>query len=115
MSVFLRLSSEAEPVEFITLGDLAKRCGRSKDALKDLIERGIMPDSNFRTKSLVVEKEGDNFGKPILGRRLYSKEYIVPKLVEYFKKNIKQGKLITVQQRSELATIFEEELKHFNI
>lgn len=108
MSCKLKISSTGGLVEFLTLGELANECGKSKDALKSLIDRGIMPDANYRTPA-TVSKNGDT----IEGYRLYSKEFLVPRLVPYIQKNISRGKLITIEQRSEMLTMFADEREYF--
>ena len=112
MGYSLSLPNSSEPVEFITLGELAKKCGKKKDTLIKLINRNILPDANFRTGGITIKK-GDRAGEVMLGHRLYSRDYLTPKLVRYIKKNIKRGSLITIEQESELATLFEDERKHF--
>lgn len=99
---------DAPPVEFLTLGELAELCGKSTDTLRKLTKRGILPDANFRTPPTIV-KNGADQGKEIEGYRLYSKEYLIPKLVPYIKKNIKQGIMITREQRLDLINMFNEE------
>ena len=116
MPYSLRLSANenAKPVEFYSLGELAELCGRSKEALKKLTERGILPEANFRSpKSLI--KRGNKKGQYIPGYRLYSKEFLAPKLSEFIRKNISQGKLITIDQRAELMIMFQQEREHFKI
>lgn len=109
MPYILKITKEKPPIEFLSLGELAEICGKSKEALKKLIFRGILPDANFRTPR-IKSKTGDM----IEGYRLYSKDILVPKLSEYIKKNIHRGKLITIEQRSELINLFEEEREYFN-
>ena len=106
----LKVSSKAgaKPVEFLTMGEVAKLCKKSRDALKKLTDRGILPDANFRTPNILV-KSGGRQGQFIEGYRLYSKDILVPKLVPYIKKNIKKGVLITREQRLELIEMFKEE------
>lgn len=115
MPYFLRLSAdeEAEPIEFLSLGELAKLCGKSKEAFKKLTERGIMPDANFRTPKALI-KRGKKKGQYIKGYRLYSKDFLAPKMVE-FMKGVSRGKQITLEQRSELMTMFQQEREHFNL
>lgn len=93
--------------EFLTVAGLAgvlryktKNGGlkaRSRDALLKLIDRGIMPDANFRDA-----QDG----------RLYSKDVLVPALREIFK-GIGQGKAITIAQRQEILQAFDDERKFF--
>lgn len=106
----LKVSSKAgaKPIEFLTMGEVAKLCKKSRDALKKLTDRGILPDANFRTPNILV-KSGERQGQFIEGYRLYSKDILVPKLVPYIKKNIKKGVLITREQRLELIEMFNEE------
>lgn len=106
----LKVSSESnsKPVEFLTMGEVAKLCNKSRDALRKLTERGILPDANFRSPDILI-KNGENKGETIEGYRLYSKDILVPKLVPYIKENIKKGVLITREQRLELIEMFNEE------
>jgi len=98
MPEFLRLSKGGELIEFLTLGELAKECKKSKAALKSLIRRDILPGSNFVNSS---------------GNRLYSREFLAPK-IKHFMSSIKQGKKITLEQRSEIMTIFQDEKLELN-
>lgn len=110
MPYFLRVKPDqsAPPIEFLTIGELAGLCGKSKDALKKLTDRGILPDANFRTPRIEI-KRGEGLGKTREGYRLYSKDVLIPKLVPYIKKNFKRGILITRDQRLELLNMFREE------
>jgi hypothetical protein len=102
----------APPVEFLTLKELAKACGgRSRYAFEELMDRGIIPDANFRSPSRLIQR-GDNMGQEVRGSRLYSKDFLVPKLVTIFK-DIAQGKPITPQQRMDIATAFQEEKEFY--
>jgi len=116
MPYSLRLSNDekAKPVEFLSLGELADLCGKSKEALKKLTERGILPEANFRSpKSLI--KKGHKKGQYIPGYRLYSKEFLAPKIAEFVKSKVSRGKLITLEQRAELMIMFQQEREHFKI
>lgn len=104
----LKITKDKPAIEFISLGELADMCDKSKDAFKKLIMRGVLPDANFRTP-----KTFDKNGNEVEGHRLYSKDVLVPKLVPYIRKNITQGKLVNIQQKSELITLFEEEREYF--
>lgn len=106
----LRVSSksDAKPIDFLTMGEVAEMCGKSTDALKKLTQRGIMPDANFRTPKIEI-KVGQRQGEFMEGYRLYSKDYLVPKLVPFIKKNFKQGIQITREQRLKLIEMFNEE------
>lgn len=110
MSYFLRLSSDknSEPIEFLTMGEVAKLCGKSTDALKKLTQRGILPDANFRTPKIAIKK-GSSQGNLRDGYRLYSKHTLVPILAPYIKKHFKRGVLITREQRLELIEMFNNE------
>jgi hypothetical protein len=108
-------------------------CNRSTDAFKKLIARGILPDANFRTPKVTIGK-GERVGDKIDGYRLYSKEFLAPKLVKFFtdkrmviipstkKKKatrkyiykVSRGKLITLDQKAELLQMFQEERNHFS-
>lgn len=108
MPYTLKISRNKPAIEFLSLGELAEICGKSKEALKKLILRGILPDANYRSPKIKAKD-----GSDIEGYRLYSKDILVPKLSEYIKKNIHRGKLITIEQRSELIILFEEEREYF--
>lgn len=99
MSFQLKLSNEpnAKKIVFVTIGELATLAGRTKESLKKLTDRGILPESNYRTRK---------------GYRLYSKEFLVPRLVPYLKK-IKQGVEVTPDQRVDLKVMFTEERSHY--
>lgn len=108
----LRLKEGGEVYEFLSMGELAELCGKSREALKKLTVRGILPESNFRSPKVLINK-GLKKGQYIEGYRLYSKEFLVPKLSEYIRKNFQQGKQITLEQRLELLNMFEEERNYF--
>ena len=114
MSIKLKVGASFESVEFITLGELAELSGKSKHSLLKLIERGIMPDANFRTPDKQV-KHSPNPDRVIRGNRLYSLEVIVPTLSSYLRDNITQGKKITYEQQVELMDIFQKEREHFKL
>jgi len=109
MPYLLKIARERPPIEFLSLGELAELCGKSKEALKKLIIRGILPDANYRTPKV---KSRD--GSMIEGYRLYSKNVLAPKLSKYIRENIHRGKLVTIEQRSALIILFEEEREHFS-
>ena len=70
---------------------------RSRSSFLKLIDRGIIPDANFRD-----EQDG----------RLYSKDVLVPALKEIFK-GIGQGRAITIEQKMEIVAAFEDERRYF--
>lgn len=104
MSYILTLPNKDEPVEFLTIGEVAKLCNKSTDALKKLTQRGILPDANFRTPPIINKN-----GVETEGYRLYSKEVLVPRLVEFLKTKVSQGVTITHEQQRELYKMFSEE------
>lgn len=106
----LRISNkpDSQPIVFLTLGELAKLSGKSRHAIQDLIVRGLLPESNFRTPKIPI-KRGERAGGYIDGYRLYSKDYLIPKLAPYLKKNIKRGIPITREQQLQLIEMFKEE------
>ena len=103
----LRLPNHPEPTEFLSLGELADFCGRSKDTFKKMIHSGQMPEANFRTQSTTVKK-GEKAGDTIRGHRLYSKNIIAPRLKKLFA-TISQGKKMTDEQKMELLRSFDYE------
>ena len=109
MPHLLKITNNKPAIEFLSLGELAEICGKSKEALKKLILRGILPDANYRTPKIASKN-----GAMIEGYRLYSKDILVPKLSAYIRANIHRGKLITIEQRSTLINLFEEEREYFN-
>ena len=112
MPYSLIVKADKDPVEFISLGELAKLCGKSREAIKKLTERGIMPDANFRSPKVLIRK-GEKKGQYIDGYRLYSKTFLVPKLVPFIKSNISRGKLVTLDQRAKLISMFQSERDYF--
>ena len=104
IALYLPNKIDKPKVEFLTVEETAKKCGRSRHAFLKLIARGILPDANFRTAPKVV-KRGDKIGDVIKGYRLYSKDYLVPKLIVLFR-SIKQGRAITMGQKKALADAF---------
>lgn len=108
----MKLKPGGDSYEFLTMGELADLMGRSKDSLKKLTEKGIIPDSNFRTKKVLINT-GARKGEYIEGYRLYSKDFLAPMLVDFFKEEVRQGKQITIEQKSKLITMFEMERDHF--
>jgi len=113
MPYHLKLSEDRDPIEFLSIGELAELCGRKKITLLKLTTRGIMPEANFRTAPNEIKK-GLRKGEFVKGYRLYSKEFLVPKIVE-FMKGVVQGKQITLEQRSELITMFQNEREYYEI
>lgn len=113
MPYFLKLSEDTEPIEFLSIGEVAELCNRKKVSLVKLTARGIMPEANFRTPPSQI-KRGLRKGQYIKGYRLYSKEFLVPRIVE-FMKGVVQGKQITLEQRSELITMFQKEREFYEI
>lgn len=113
MSYRLKLhANDEEATEFISMSELAKLCNRSKDSLKKLTERGILPESNYRTsKSLITV--GAKKGQYIKGHRLYSKNFLAPKIAE-FMGGVTQGKKITTEQKMELINMFQAEKDNFS-
>lgn len=110
MPTKLKLPSQEEPIEFLKLRELAVLCGRTEQAFKKLIKREIFPECNFRKKS---KKTLPN-GNPMLGDKLYSKDFLVPKIVA-FMGTVKKGQKITLEQKTELKIMFQEEREYFNI
>lgn len=113
MPFFLRLQGQPEAIEFLTINELASLCGRKKNSFLRLTESGKFPEANYRTPKAQI-KAGKRQGQWIAGKRLYSKEFLVPKIVEFWKKNIKRGLRITIEQRSELMTMFEKEVEYYS-
>ena len=113
MSITIHIPNKTDKpqVEFLTISEVTKLCGRSKHSFIKLIDRGIMPDANFRTANKKI-KRGLNKGNTIKGDRLYSKDFLVPKVVKIFKE-IQQGKVITPEQRLELCTAFVDERNYY--
>lgn len=114
MSVFLNMPGKGEkgPVEFLTIKEMAALCGnRGTHSFMKLIKRGLMPDANYRTEGTVIGT-GERVGTEVQGARLYSKNYLAPKLIEIFK-TVYQGKKLTMDQRQKLAEAFTSEKKYF--
>ena len=114
MPYSLKLSNdtEAEAVVFISIGELAELAGRKRVTIRKLIENGIMPDANFRTPRCKINK-GLRKGEFIEGYRLYSKDFLAPKLVKFLKEEVTQGKKITIEQRLKLIKLFQEERDYY--
>lgn len=99
--------SENKKVKFYRISEMAALCGRTNKAFYKLIDRGIMPDANFRTPNRIIEK-GHLRGSEMLGERLYSVDYLAPKLIEIFK-TVKQGRTITIETKQALWEAFSYE------
>lgn len=100
------------PVSFYTIEEMASLCGRTRHAFLKLVQRGLLPDANYRSPSKVI-KAGDNRGGKVEGDRLYSVEVLAPLLIEIFR-GIKRGRQITIQQRARLIEAFEKEKKYYS-
>lgn len=111
ISVTLAGKENKPPIDFFEIEEMADKCKRSKYTFYRLIERGIMPDANFRTPDRVIQR-GVKRGKKLKGSRLYSSEFLAPKLISFFK-GVKQGRTITHEQREELIKMFLEEKKFY--
>ena len=109
----LKISGKEEKprVEFLTIGELSELCGRTTYALRKLVQKGILPDANFRLPE-GTNKYNIAVGKEPGGIRLYSKEILVPRIVKVFK-GIKRGKAITIDQKKELLQAFMYEKFYF--
>lgn len=107
----MKVTPEGDSYEFLTMGELAELCGRSRESIKKLTEKGILPEANFRTKSVTIKK-GAKTGQQIRGYGLYSKDFLAPMLAEFLKEEISRGKQITIEQKSKLMTMFESEREH---
>ncbi len=70
-----------------------------------------MPDANYRTQTKAVNR-GERVGDTVQGARLYSKDFIVPKLVEIFK-GIRQGSQITQDQKVAFTVAFFQESDYY--
>lgn len=72
-----------EKTAFYTVGELAKALGRQPGTIRTWESRGIIPLPSFRTAPPAGEQIP---GKPVKGRRLYSKKQVELLLyaVEYF-------------------------------
>ena len=99
--------------DFITLGELAKLSGKTSDALKKLMKRGLLPDSNLRTPPSKVTS-GERIGETIEGNRIYTVNIIVPILVPLLKQ-ITQGKKIEKKLQLEIYEAFEIERQKLKI
>lgn len=111
MPTRMRLKAGGTVIHFLTMGELADYCGKSKESLKKLTERGIMPEANFRTPKVAIKK-GLKKGKLLEGYRLYSRDFLAPKIVEFMKNEVKQGQQITLEQRIKLMNMFQEEREY---
>jgi hypothetical protein len=105
----LRLPNNEQPTTFYSLGELAEACGRSKDTFKKMIHGGQMPEANFRTPPSIIKK-GENMGEEIKGHRLYSRDFLVPKLKLVFD-GVSQGRKMTDEQKMEMYKAFDDERK----
>ena len=110
MPTYLKLPNNEEAVEFINLKELASLCGKSKEAFKKLMRRNLFPECNFRKPSKRRYKSGEK----VKGDRLYSKNFLAPKIAEIMSE-VDRGKKITLEQQTKLLIIFREEREHFNV
>lgn len=99
---------EGKPaVEFMTISELAKFCGkRSGPSFRKYTALGILPEANFRT---APNKIGE---REVAGERLYSKDILAPRLQKIFK-GVKQGIKITPEQQHEINQAFAYERDYF--
>lgn len=111
VELYMSDKDDKPKVAFLTIDETARLCGRGRAAFIKLIYRGLMPDANYRTKSKVMQK-GEKRGEKIPGTRIYSKDFLVPKLVSIFK-GISQGKSISMEQRKALSDAFIAEKNYF--
>lgn len=86
----------------LTLGELATMVGKDKSTMFKHIERGILPEANFR----MPEVELSN-GEMRKGARIYTFDLCI-KVKEVYS-DITQGKKVTEKQKAELIKIFNGE------
>lgn len=93
-------------VKFYTIAEVAKAAGKTGAALRKLMERGLLPEANYRSSSVEI-KTGERSGEKMKGSRLYS-EAIYPELVEWLK-SVKQGSKISPEMELSIRRLFESE------
>lgn len=89
-------------VTFYTISEVAKAAGKTPAAIRKLIERGILPEANFRSKSN-VERDG----VPVPGTRLYSAA-IYDDLIAWLK-SVKRGSKINDDMLHTVVLLFDQE------
>lgn len=99
-------------VAFFTMCELAKYCGREDSTFRKYVQRGILPDANFRKPDTSYYQKNAVTKTVVPGARLYTAEVLAPKLRAIFKK-IKRGRSITIEQKREIIKAFNDELRFF--
>lgn len=94
-------------VECITILGLAQMSNRSAIAIRKMIEKGILPEANFRGTPVLFSR-GVNAGVTFKGQRLYSME-LAHDLSKYIKSNLRRGSKVTDRQKLNIQKIFEIE------
>lgn len=97
---------QGKVVTFYTIAEVAKASSKSTHALRKLMERGLLPEANFRSQGIQIHT-GARAGEQIMGARLYS-EAIFGDLVRWLK-SIKQGRKITPEMEGVIRALFASE------
>jgi hypothetical protein len=102
------------PVKFYTVAEMAKKCGKSKHTFYKYVERGTMPDANYRKPANEI-KRGERAGGMIEGERLYSVDILAPLLIKIFKdkKKVLRGRAISIETKQELFAAYAEEKDYY--
>lgn len=95
-------------VDFYTLAELAHVCGLAPGSFRKYIQKGIIPDANFRKPGREYFNKSLNAKVTVAGARLYTVGSLAPKLKAVFSQ-VKQGRSMTVEQKQLIIKAFQEE------
>lgn len=91
---------------FYTIADLAKHSGKSASTIRKMIERKLLPESNYRLPKTTIQK-GDRAGEEVLGARIYSSA-VFTDIVKWLKK-VKRGKKVSEALALEIRLVMRTE------
>jgi hypothetical protein len=97
-----KMQIDGKVVKFYFISEVAKASCKTGGALRKLLARGLMPEANYRAKSVVSRD-----GVPVPGARLYS-EAIYPELVAWLK-SVRKGSKITDKMQLHITLLFKSE------
>jgi hypothetical protein len=107
------ITAGGDGVDFLTIGELGKLCERSKHQMYKYISQGTLPDANFRKPAKVITK-GEKKGEKIAGERLFSKDFLAPRIQAIFKEaKIKRGFTVSVEVKQKFYEAFAEEKEYY--
>ena len=101
-----KMKVDGKVVTFYTISEVAKASGKEGCTIRKLIERGLLPEANFRSTKTVI-RVGNRAGESIPGVRLYS-EAIYEDLTRWLR-SVRKGSKITPEMSLEVTRLFKSE------